>query len=86
MSEWIFIPIFLVMILVLIGIGLTLVYWKKKKKDMIKETNYQVFFTLGVVWLPIGVVFMITINHVIGIAFLTIGITYLAIGLANRDK
>jgi len=48
--------------------------------------NYQVFFILGIMWIPIGIVFMMTINLVIGIAFLGMGASYLAIGLANRDK
>ena len=51
-----------------------------------KETNYQVFFMIGIIWLPVGVVFMITINSAIGIAFMAMGIIYMAIGLANRDK
>ena len=47
-----------------------------------KEPNYQVFFAIGIVWLPVGVVFMITINCAIGIAFMAMGIVYMAIGLA----
>ena len=86
MSEWISISIFLVVVLVLIGVALTMIYWKKKNRDEIKEPNYQVFFRVGFIWLPAGVVFMIAINPVIGIAFLGLGASYIAIGLANRDK
>ena len=45
-----------------------------------------VFFIIGISWIPIGIVFMITVNSVIGIAFMGMGISYMAIGLANKDK
>ena len=41
---------------------------------------------LGFVWLPVSVVFMLAVNPTIGIAFMAMGMAYLAIGLANRDK
>ena len=86
MSELILISLLIVAILVVIGLVLTFVVYKKKKEGKMKEPNYQVFFTIGIVWLPVGVVFMITINSAIGIAFMAMGIVYMAIGLANRDK
>ncbi|UCF13415.1 MAG: hypothetical protein JSW06_03940 [Thermoplasmatales archaeon] len=86
MSEWILISIGIIAILVLIGIVLALVVFKKKKEGKMGEPNYQVFFNVGIIWLPVGVVFMIAVNPAIGIAFMALGIMYLAIGLANRDK
>ena len=86
MSELILISLLIVAILVVIGLVLTFVVYKKKKEGKMKETNYQVFFMIGIIWLPVGVVFMITINSAIGIAFMAMGIVYMAIGLANRDK
>ena len=86
MSEWILIFALIVTALVVIGLILTLVVFKKKKEGKMGEPNYQVFFNVGMIWIPVGVVFMIAINPAIGIAFMAIGITYLAIGLANRDK
>jgi hypothetical protein len=86
LSEWILIPALIVAALVVIGLILTLVVFKKKKEGKMGEPNYQVFFNIGMVWIPVGVVFMIAINPAIGIAFMAMGITYLAIGLANRDK
>ena len=59
---------------------------KKKKEGNLKEPNYQVFFSIGTIWIPIGVVFMITINIAIGIAFISMGAIYQTIGLANHDK
>jgi hypothetical protein len=86
LSEWIPIIALIVVALVVIGLFLTIVVFKKKKEGKMGEPNYQVFFNVGMIWIPIGVVFMIAINPAIGIAFMAMGITYLAIGLANRDK
>ena len=59
---------------------------KKKKEGKTGEINYKIFFILGLVWIPIGSVYMITINTAIGIAFMGLGVAYIAIGLANKDK
>jgi uncharacterized membrane protein len=86
MSEWILISALIVAALIVIGLILTLVVIKKKKEGKMGEPNYQVFFIIGMSWIPIGSVFIITINLVMGIAFIGLGIAYMAIGLANRDK
>ena len=59
---------------------------EKEKEEKWGEPDYQVFFTIGVVWLSVGVVFMLTTNPGLGVAFMGMCIAYLAIGLANRDK
>ena len=71
---------------VFIGIIVLAIVWKKKKEGIVGEPNYQVFFMLGIVWLPVGIVFMAAVNPAIGFAFMALGAAYLAIGLANRDK
>ena len=86
MSEWILISALIVAALVVVGLLLTIVVYKKKKEGKIGEPNYKVFLIIGIAWIPIGSVFMITINLVIGIAFMCMGVSYMAIGLANRDK
>ena len=86
MSEWILISALIVAALIVIGLILTLVVIKKKKEGKMGEPNYRVFFIIGIAWIPIGSVFIITINLVMGIAFMGLGIVYMAIGLANRDK
>jgi hypothetical protein len=86
MSELIMIGTLIVVGLVVIGLLLILVLFRTKKEDKMREPNYQVFFIIGVSWIPIGVVFMITINIAIGIAFLAMGAIYQTIGLANSDK
>ena len=86
MSEWISISALIVAALLVIGLILTLVVLKKKKEGKIGEPNYKVFFIVGLAWIPIGAVFIITINIVMGVAFMGLGLSYMAIGLANRDK
>ena len=86
MSEWILIFVLIPAALVVIGLLLTIVVYKKKKEGKLGEPNYQVFFNVGMIWIPVGVVFMIAVNPAIGIAFMALGIMYLAIGLANKDK
>jgi tellurite resistance protein TehA-like permease len=86
LSEWITISALIIAALVVIGLILALLVYKKKKEGKLGEPNYQVFFIIGIAWIPIGIVFMITVNSVIGIAFMGMGISYIAIGLANKDK
>jgi len=84
MTEWASISIAILALLVFIGIILVLIVWRKR--GIVGEPNYQVFSMLGIVWLPVGVVFMLAVNPTIGITFMALGAAYLAIGLANRDK
>ena len=86
MNESLFISFATVTILVIIGLILTMVVFKRKKEGKIGEPKYQVFFILGITWIPIGIVFMVAINLVLGIAFMGMGVIYMAIGLVNRDK
>ncbi len=86
LNEWILISALIFGVLIIIALLLIFVVLKKKKEDKFGETNYQIFFNIGVIWIPIGVVFMIAVNPAIGIAFMSMGIAYVAIGLANRDK
>lgn len=65
---------------------MTFILINQKKEGKTGEINYKIFFIIGLTWIPIGSVFMITINSVMGIAFMGLGIAYMAIGLAHRDK
>jgi hypothetical protein len=69
-----------------IGVLFIILLFKMKKEGKTREINYQVFFYLGISWIPIGVVFMVAINPVLGIVFIGLGASYIAIGSANRDK
>ncbi len=81
---YIMIGVLLLTILTLVG---TIIYVKKKKKEGLKkEPDYRAFFYMGIIWFPVGIVFMISMNSAIGVAFLGMGAAYLAIGLAHKDK
>ncbi len=74
---------------VVIGLLVAFLVWNKKGKVK-HETDYYGFFVMGAVWTAIGV--PMTIFNVIrgdyptlGF-FLWLGVVYLAIGLANKDK
>jgi O-antigen ligase len=83
MVEWLSYSILI--LLLLIGIFSIVLFWKKSKNFGKIETDYQVFFILGICFLPLGIIFSTTIS----IGFLGItafGLIYMIIGLANLDK
>jgi hypothetical protein len=81
---------FLLISLVLLGLALIalviLVFVKLRKRETgeAKEINYQAFISIGIVFLGAGIVMSIINPGLIGIAGL--GVIYIIIGLANRDK
>jgi uncharacterized membrane protein HdeD (DUF308 family) len=86
---WIAIPILAVMIV--LGVATTWMVWRRSKEGKQQATNYRVFFLMGITFFPIGIILLIfsftsDTSIAIGIPFLVMGITYLVIGLANRDK
>jgi len=54
-----------------------------KKK---KQINYKIFFYTGVIWVGTGVVFLSSVNKVLGISFIGLGITFMVISAKNKDK
>ena len=58
---------------------------EKKEESGIDETNYQVFFILGICLFPVGLVFLIN-GNIAFIGLVGMGLIYPIIGLANRDK
>jgi flagellar basal body-associated protein FliL len=85
MSSWILISIFLGVIAIIIGIIVFLTLRKNQKEGRTKEVDYRAFFIMGICFLPLGIIFTATIN--IGfMGFIAIGLIYMSIGLANRDK
>jgi drug/metabolite transporter (DMT)-like permease len=82
-------------LLLLIGIVVTLlmvlVLRKRKRERKAGETDYRAFFIMGVAFLPTGLAMMIVyffaeIPFEIGLPLFALGLIYLIIGLANRDK
>lgn len=70
---------------VIIGVGtLFLVVLRRKR---VTETNYKTFFILGIPFMGLGSAWIaIDYFRTMGIIFLCLGVVYLSIGLANRNK
>ncbi len=77
-------------ILVSIAVGFVifalLVYMILKGKGFAREVDYRSYFAMGIIWLPLGIVFYLIFKNLIGLWFLIMGLMYLFIGLKNRDK
>ena len=82
-------------LLLVIGIMVTLllvvVLRKRKREGKTGETDYQAFFIMGLAFLPTGAAMMIVyflaeLPFEIGLPLFALGLIYLIIGLANRDK
>lgn len=78
--------------LMLVGV-LVIVAIRRKRKGETGETNYRVFFILGVTFFPLGILYEIVffvsgtiVFLVLGLSFIAMGLPYLVIGLNNRDK
>ncbi|MBN2203118.1 MAG: hypothetical protein JW700_02960 [Candidatus Aenigmarchaeota archaeon] len=76
MNEWILISMVILGIITL----LALVYVRKLSKNSWKhETDYRTFFTMGIIWLPLGIILDMPF-------FFIMSLVYIGIGLANKDK
>jgi hypothetical protein len=75
----------IIIAVLIVVLGIVAIFNKKKNKT---PTDYKTLFTLGVVWLPFGIVmrFFGGASNSIGTIFATLGFFYLVIGLANKDK
>jgi uncharacterized membrane protein HdeD (DUF308 family) len=78
--------------LILVGI-LAVFVWKKNKEGKAKGIGYHVLFIMGIIFLPLGIIYEIVffasdtkVFLILGIAFVGMGLSYLAISLGNRDK
>jgi hypothetical protein len=70
-------------VLILLGVIAAIVAYKNKGKK--HETDYYAFFVMGICFIPLGIIFMSTGNTAFSFFFI-LGLVYLAIGLANKDK
>ncbi len=82
-------------LLLLVGIVITLlmvlVLRKRKRERKAGETDYRAFFIMGVAFLPTGfammmVYFFAELPFEVGLPLFALGLIYLIVGLANRDK
>lgn len=79
--PWILILI--AVVVVIIAIFGILIYRKKGWK---REVDYRSYFTMGIIWLPFGIIFYLIFDNMIGFWFTIMGLAYLLIGLKNKDK
>ena len=77
-APWILIAVIVLLILFLI---IAVVAAKSKKKK--QGPNYYAYFIIGLIWLPIGIIMLVTDNSPV---FFILGLVFLAIGLVNKDK
>ena len=81
-TLWLILTFSAVLNLVVIGI---LLYTCVKQKG--RKTDYKTFFTFGIGFLPLGILYMVVgFLLPISVAVLGLGLIFLAIGLANKDK
>ncbi len=73
-------PIIAISIAAILVVLLAIIFVVDKRKGAQPvETDYRVFFIIGISWLPLGIA---TDNW----AFLAMGIIFMLVGLANKDK
>ena len=73
--------------LVAIAIVVFLVIWKFRHSGyMRQDTDYRAFFWMGLVWVIIGGPVIWLIGEFSMSGLFAIGVIFLAMGLANRDK
>jgi len=85
MDEFVLIMISIAMIILLIGVIVGVYVYKKRKQGEMGEPNYQAFFTMGISFLALGIVLSVAVGPAF-FGFVGLGIIYMVIGLANRDK
>jgi len=85
MDGLVLIVIGIIAILVVLGIILLMIVLKKKEDRIYEEPDYKVFFIMGINFIPIGLVFVIVVSPAF-FWLIAIGLCYMVIGLANKDK
>lgn len=89
--EW---PVIAIVLVVVLALGVVAALVAYKKRGVARETNYRVFFYIGVGWLVVsGFVALIDFylnRDLSSITFesplFTMGIVFFIIGIANKDK
>ena len=85
MNGLILVLIVILALALIVGIIFAIFVLKKKKEGTYKEPDYRAFFIMGICFLPMGIIFTTTLNPGF-IGFIVLGIAYMTIGLANKDK
>ena len=75
-------PLVLAILVGLVLVALAIGAYARCRKEECRP-DYRGFFVIGLIWVPLGVVFYITSGN---IAFLGMGVVFLLLGLANKAK
>ena len=83
--DFLLISIVILILAILVGVILVFVTLKKRKIGKSAEPNYQVFFFIGISFIGSGIALTAAISPGF-IGIMALGVLYMIIGLANRDK
>jgi nitrate reductase gamma subunit len=86
MNDWTLIAAAISGIFIVAGLIMAFVLRKKKTQGKTSEPDYLTFFILGICFIPLGLVFMLTINNPGFLAVSGLGVIYIALGLKNKSK
>ena len=71
--------------LIIVGVLVGFFLWKLRSEGIVSEPDYRAFFIMGISFLPAGIIFTAAISPGF-IGFSAMGLIYMTIGLANKDK
>jgi predicted membrane channel-forming protein YqfA (hemolysin III family) len=88
---WVWVSTALLAIVLTLGLLAILVNLKKKAGGKAEQPNHRAFFFMGIVMLIAGtaevLVFLRSdVSYVVALPLLVIGLVFVVVGLANRDK
>lgn len=85
MSEWSTTLPAIIILLLVVGILTLLILMRLRKESKTKEQDFRVFFVLGIIFLPLGIVLSLVVSvGFLGIA--VVGFIDILIGLIYRGK
>jgi hypothetical protein len=86
MSTIAIIMIGILIITIFVLIFTVLLVKKNSKNEKNKDIDYRAFYIMGISFLPLGIVLTVVVDNPGFIGFIGLGVCYIAIGLANKDK
>ena len=86
MSENVLLILGFIVFAILFGFIVYLIVQKRKNAEGQQQINYKTFFILGACFLPAGIAISLSSDNNGYSVLSALGLIYLVIGLANRDK
>ena len=88
---WVWVSTALLAVVLTLGLLWILVNLKKRTGDRARQPNHRALFFMGVVMVVAGTAEVLMflgsdISYVVALPLLVIGLVFVVIGLANRDK